>query len=599
MPPRTRTAGRVSRLPGRFIVEANSRHPRLGLDYNPSTHAFTDTYLNPTGYKIVIDDFPGMTLFKDNAEADQQGSDGDRQRRPDVYKLSCPTTVTGWRYTVTGRPAGKLPFGPRPPKFTATGMTHLVTTIGVFTPRRTDNAWNWHFTVPGPGTYTVTAERMVGAVVDKVSTHNMVIQDYLVVSIGDSAAAGEGLPDIPGSPEGYDPEISWWEWFIPPILLYELSAEALDWCEDYIAQHNVQLARKGDLTIDMDPQPSWQEVDAHRSLRSGHAKAARMLEDRAKGRLVTFLNFGRTGSEIPHGLIGPRTRNGRPDDAYIGNIGQIQEVVNTVGQAHIDALLIYVGVNDVGVSSTLTDLVAGDLPMLGTGDPTAARKDAKAGALANLADLPGRFNQLAVALAQLNVGQVYLTEYPTGIFDDKNGVPQHACEVFSGPKLDLSKQDAVLVKEIATAVNTEVRSAAAAHGWIYITGVAQAFAAHGFCTAERYFVHCGESLGTQGDTDGTIHPNDLGTTATAKAVAASVRKNTINKTDGRTHGGQGPRQGIGGSPAGTAGVPRTGGTARRRPAKRAAAAGETAAAPVAAPPRRRTAKRAAAAPGVG
>lgn len=586
MPPRAR---RITE-DARFVVQANSRHPRLGVDYNRSTHAFTDAYLNPTGYTVTIDDFPGMTQYRDNAEADQQGPHGDHHRHPDVFELNCPSTVTGWRFSITGRPAGNMPIGPRPPKFTATGATHLVTTIGIFTPARGDNAWNWRFTVPGPGTYTVTVERMTGSVVNKVRTHNMDIEDYLVVSIGDSAAAGEGLPDIPGTPAGYDPDISWWEYFIPPLVLYELSAEAIEWCHDYIAQHEVQLARKGDMSIDMDPRPVWQEENAHRSLRSGHAKAARLLEDRAKGRLVTFLNFGRTGSEIPHGLIGPRTLHGRPDDAYIGNIGQIQEVANTIGRTRIDALLIYIGINDVGVSGTLTDLVAGDFPVVGQGDPTAARTAAQAAALANILKLPGLFNQLAVVLGQLNVGQVYLTEYPTGIFDDKNGVPQHACEVFDGPKLDLSKRDAEMVKNIATGVNAALQAAAQAHQWVYIGGVAQAFRTHGFCTAKRFFVQCGESLGTQGDTNGTIHPNNLGTAATATAVADSVLKNTITKIHGRTHGTQGPMLDTTGAPPGTAGQPAGGATNnRRRPAKQAAAAVGA--------PARAVAKKAAQSPG--
>jgi hypothetical protein len=53
------------------------------------------------------------------------------------------------------------------------------------------------------------------------------LRDLLVVSIGDSAASGQGNPDIPGSPEGFDPDIAWWEVFFPPLVLYELSKAAL------------------------------------------------------------------------------------------------------------------------------------------------------------------------------------------------------------------------------------------------------------------------------------------------------------------------------------------------------------------------------------
>src|SRR4051812_23940288 len=103
----------------------------------------------------------------------------------------------------------------------------------------------------------------------------------------------------------------------------------------------------------MDPDPVWLEPRAYRSLRSGHAHAARLLEDRAKGTVVTFLPFGRTGSEIENGLLGPRRTGGHSDDGWIGDIGQVQEVARTLGKRQIDALLIYIGVNDMGGAARL------------------------------------------------------------------------------------------------------------------------------------------------------------------------------------------------------------------------------------------------------
>lgn len=584
MPPPRRNRIRTT---ARFAVEAVSRHPRLGIDYSSVTHVFTDAYVNPRSYAITVEDFPGKTLFIDNTEPEQQrpGSGTHHHRPPDIYRLDCPRDTTGWQFSIAGQPARELPIGPRPPRFTARAATRLVTTQGDFHEERDDNAWNWRINVPGPGTYTVTVERMSGARVNKTTTAELVVQDWLVVSIGDSAASGEGNPDVPGTPEGFDPDLSFWDIFNPVSALFKLTVAAVNWGKDQIAQHWPQIARRGEWHTDMDPDPVWLEPNAHRSLRSGHAYAAQLLEDRDQGRVVTFLPFGRTGADIPNGLIGPRTDGNKQIDGWIGNIGEITEVHNTIGTRRIDALLIYIGTNDMAVASTLSNLVQGDNAILGQGDPTQARRNARDAGLANLAELPGKFDALATALAVLNVGQVYLTEYPTGLFDDVRGNTVRGCEVFSGPQLDLSLRDAELVKDLSERLNTAIATAAARHGWIYVTGIAAAFRGHGYCTPDghRFFWQCSESLVTQGDTEGTIHPNDLGHTAIGRAVAASVLKNTIKPgRPTQTHGGLGGTVGaapgtVGAAP-GTAGQPgpRSARVPRPRRTSRPAARGRSA-----------------------
>jgi hypothetical protein len=524
-------AKRQVKVPARFEVLATSRHPRLGIDYNPVTHAFTDTYLNPRDYAITVDDFPGKTLFKDGSEPDQQRPGTTHPHRsPDIYKLDCPADTTGWQFRLTGQPTRRLPVGPPPPKITAHGATNLLTTTGGFDEGREDNAWNWRFTVPGPGTYTVTVNRMSGATVNKTGTATLTIEDYLVVSIGDSFASGEGNPDVPGSPKGFDPDLGWWDVFFPPLALFHLSEAAYEWGKEQVAENLPQLARAGKVSIDMEPEPVWLEREGHRSLRSGHAYAAQLLEGLQQGVLVTFLPFARSHSEIQNGLIGPRIDDHTQIDGWIGDIGQIDELLHTIGARRINALLISIGANDIGAVNTLKNLVAGDAPVLGQNDATQARHDAEAAALAKLAALPAKFDDLAAALTVLNIGQIYLTEYPTTMFDDVNGNPAHGCEVFSGPQLNLSIRDADLVKSLASQLNNALADAAAKHHWIYINGIDQRFHGRGYCTpdGERYFVQCVESLLMQGDTEGTIHPNDLGHKAIGEAVAIHVREHTID-----------------------------------------------------------------------
>ncbi len=541
----------MERVPPRFFVEAESRFPRL-QDYDPAGHQFALTYLNPLGYTITVEDFPGMHLIQKGTDPDQQqvpgsASANNLHRAPNIYTLDCPSNTTGWRFTLSGHRGQATLGGPPLPRVNDQGDKHLVALTDAFPEVGGNNAWNWRFGVPGPGTYTVTVDRMSGTAVNETKTATLTLEDYLVVSIGDSAASGQGNPDIPGTPADYDDHPAW-EYFIPILNLYVLTDDIYNWGKNSVATLSPQIARGAKVHLHMDPDPTWLEKEAYRSLRSGHAYAAQLLEDRAKGTLVTFLPFGRTDSEIHNGLIGPRTSNGVPSDYWIGNLGQVDEVRTTVGARRIDALLIYIGINDIGVSGTLEELVEGDSPILGQGDPAQARMLAGKVASDRLEALPQKFDELATVLSTLNVGQIYLTEYPTGLFDDVKGNPAPGCELFEFPTLNIDIEDAQLVQSIASQLNDVLKAAADKYHWIYVGGIDQRLRGRGYCTPRdgRAFVTCTESLLMQGDTEGTVHPNVSGHQVIAKAVAASVGNNTINKrAPGPVVGIQGPQPGDG------------------------------------------------------
>jgi lysophospholipase L1-like esterase len=115
--------------------------------------------------------------------------------------------------------------------------------------------------------------------------------DHLIVSIGDSYASGEGVPDSPGL-----------------------------------------------NTV-------WVEPEAHRSFRAGPALAAKDWENTIEGDLVSFLSFATSGAEFKEGLFEPQ------DDWQV--VGQLKEVERTVGDRTIDALLISIGGNDIGFADVL------------------------------------------------------------------------------------------------------------------------------------------------------------------------------------------------------------------------------------------------------
>lgn len=531
---------------GRFLVEAVSRFPKIGRDYSSGTHRYLDSYLNPDSYGIQVDVFPGKVLVQ--PRGDQQLPPGEETRHQDVediWALRCPRNLVGWEYSISGTMEGErydhLPAPLR--KFEGKGRGVLPANHeGSFDETRKDNAWNWLFTVPALGTYTVTIAELLTTPAGDVDAGpsrsvTLHLRDFLVVSIGDSAASGQGNPDIPGKPAGFDVDIEWWEYFIPPALHYELTKAAYDYARNQLKLNFVTAAAHWDASVDMDPDPVWLEPKADRSLRSGHALGAKRLEELDKGIMITFLPFARTDSRIQSGLTGPRD-----NDGWIGGDGQIAEVARTIGNRRIDALLVSIGINDIGVTSSLTDLEAGDNKLwssFASTDDADARAKVEQRDRDNIDRLPVSFDVLEAALELLNVRDVYLTEYPEALFDNRNGDAVGGCELFSSDfDMDITATDARLLKSIAHDLNAKIKAEvdkrrAKGMAWYYIDGIADGFAGHGYCVGKpepngRYFVQASESLALQGNVHGACHPNEFGAKIIAACVKASVQRNTLN-----------------------------------------------------------------------
>jgi lysophospholipase L1-like esterase len=515
----------------RFVVKAASRQPRIGVDYQPAAvpPAYTQAYLNPSKYLISVDAFPGMVL--DQPKGDQQASPhGPRPR--DIWRLQVPDGTTGFEFTLSGRPERRLPGGPLPREVSITARTKLTATTGTFNEQAFAGPWAHTFSVPGPGSYQVSVSTVSPAGVRTLQSKKIVLRDILVVSIGDSAASGEGNPDKPGRPKGFDPDFGWLD-LIPIVGAYTLAKGLYDALRNVVKKKLTTLTRALEFTLEMDPEPVWLERRAHRSLLSGHAIAARMVEQARPGTVVTFLPFSRSGAKIETGLI--EAGRGRSDH-FISNISEIDEVARTVGKRRIEALLIYVGINDIGITDVLEGLTKGDIwvPFAQAGDDAAKRAAALTNAKnATASQFPVKFQKLADEITEkLNVRHVYLCEYPSGLFDDQFAAPQAGCGLFSSDfDMDITGADARTIQEINNLLNDGLRQAAEDNKWFYVTNIANRFRGKGYCTdvwVERAFIQAEESLGFQGDTEGTVHPNQRGHKIIAEEVAAMVLKHTVD-----------------------------------------------------------------------
>jgi hypothetical protein len=445
--------------------------------------------------------------------------------------------------------------------------------------------WRLRLTVPRTGTYEVhlSVQTTTGRV---PNSKEFRIRDSLMVSIGESFAAGQGNPDLRAVPSGsqalscenttlvmlrdeltdvfddYQDKLS-----DKGGLLGKFAARRLQGLQDDVELVEDIAGAAVDFFADMgraifggssgpSPRPArWQESHAYRSYQSGPARAAYLLETESENHAdrVTFLSFARSGAEIQAGLLGPRTVDEEPIDGWIGNIGEIEELVNTVGDRPIDILHISIGGNDVRFSGTLTDVVAGDIPLLAAVTPWAlvfqagndvdARREAVTEAERRLGILRREgFPALVEAVAELRPGKVYINEYPIGLFErmdaDGNPVDDRGCDVFSGPDIDLSLDDWLAIKQIGVKLNALIHDVAAdpANGWILVDRIAEQFAGHGYCaTADprrpggpanrrgSYFNSAEQSCRNQGDFEGTMHPNEHGHEVFAERIAAVIR----------------------------------------------------------------------------
>jgi len=298
------------------------------------------------------------------------------------------------------------------------------------------------------------------------SRGEIVVEDLLVVALGDSYASGEGSPDVPADGD-VDP----------------LWADASD------------------------PAVESEHAAAHRSTAGWPVRVALALEDRSNHTSVTFVNLTASGARIDRGLLGERTQPPLP--------AQLDQAIDVVHERTVDVLLVQVGGNDVGFSRLIRALVDAD-PQL---DPVCyevmlanAWEAVATGAwgrdvsvtfdppfdigcepgvrvpsvLPGLEGLPDAFARLQRALEALDVERVLLVEYP-----DPTGSPgpEGLCQEIVGDvtppfgfhEVDEEEQQAG-VERLLKPLNATLERVAADAGWGYIGGVSEAFAAgHGYC----------------------------------------------------------------------------------------------------------------------
>ncbi|MFL5806162.1 MAG: OmpL47-type beta-barrel domain-containing protein [Roseiflexaceae bacterium] len=242
--------------------------------------------------------------------------------------------------------------------------------------------------------------------------------------------------------------------------------------------------------IQLDRAAHWEDEKCHRSAWSGHALAAMAIERNDPHTSVTFVSFACSGAVIP------------------GTIDQqIPALARTLNGRPIDALIISDGGNDLGFDPLLRACVALDDSCMLHGDAFSE----------NLTKLPDKYNGLNGTISQqLNVANVFFTEYPSPAFDDSGNI----CQSILGelePSHSIDAQESAWAEStfrgpINSAILDAVDRARTAHPhihWDFVDGVANLFAVpgvsgHGYCAGDSWVRHIHESLYLQGPIEGGV-----------------------------------------------------------------------------------------------
>jgi len=519
-----------------FLVKPLSRHPRQHpLAYNKVTHKYSAKYVKPEKWAIQIK----HALIQERAEKQAAAAE--------INPIPGKPT-----FEIFQEEKDKLL--DRVHEINALLQAHEIrfnvkNSDGSFSKDTAKNDYTPVVQVPAEGTYTITLKVKNNQGQTSTKSTGLTFRDILIVSLGDSYAAGEGNPDKAGTPS--------------QAMLDYADQRPAKILQDIQADTKPITSEIPNVTPELNF-AEWQEPLAHRSYRSGHSLAAEQVEGQYPGAYLvsTFLPLSRSGAKTDEGLIRPNSRKyynerrliltgfaGTAIPAKIvkemktkGSLdfrletGQIDEAKTTVNTRQIDFLVLTIGGNDIKWSSNFSLLIEhdselGKIPLSwGSKGDKKGRAELEKEINREMSKLPGKFEALNKKIREtLNPRFILLTEYPGGFFGatgkDGRVSINPECGIFKTIfDVDVDFADAKLVKELSEKLNEQLKNAAVLHNWIWVDGIAGEFAKHGYCDAETYLVSAEKSFRTQGDWYGMLHPNARGHSLYAKKIADKIRK---------------------------------------------------------------------------
>lgn len=256
----------------------------------------------------------------------------------------------------------------------------------------------------------------------------------------------------------------------------------------------------------------WLDVPCHRSAAAGFEVTARRLADTNPHRSITFVSLACSGAEIQAGLLhGYRGVDPQGGPSYLPQVERLRRLAVARGARRgspaVNAVLVSVGANDLTFSGVVFECAI---------SPGECGPRAEARVRERLEALDDSYDELGERLDRAATGApVYIAEY----FDPTHGSGGEFCR---GLGFTSRAEAQWAYERLLRPLNGKVETAAARNGWEMVAGISGDFERHGICARDRWVRGFGESIFSQHDWLGTLHPNEEGQRRIARRVAAAI-----------------------------------------------------------------------------
>lgn len=321
----------------------------------------------------------------------------------------------------------------------------------------------------------------------------VIVQDWLVVGMGDSNGSGQGT-DVAG--DGY----------------------------------------------------AYEFPQCDRGIRSYQYKVAKMLEDADDKTSVTFIHTACSGARTVHMFgkkyVGQEVDFGNP---LPPQIKQLQRRIGGKENMEVDAVILSIGINDAlfgGILGNCLSNTSGDChtktyrpfnnPATG-GEPD--MKPAPEGGngtdtMENIVGREvGRLNKLYQPIGRsfkelgIQAKRIFLTSYPDAMTDDTGQICGDAFAV------GMSANDWAWLNRVAGQLLGQVLRTASDRRWTPVGTLGEPFLTHGYCASDSWFQGPAGSIADQGNKFGTFHSKEQGHGEMANIVFAALCQQMYGNDD--------------------------------------------------------------------
>jgi hypothetical protein len=348
---------------------------------------------------------------------------------------------------------------------------------------------------------------------------------------------GEGISrKVPG--QGCEVETT-----VPKLGVYDVTATQVKGGSptgyvatyDRVVVRDWLLAGLGDSNGSGEGNPPFDFPQCDRGVSSAQYRAAQYLEDHDPRSSVTFVFAACSGARTDH-LWKIYYAGTQPELGGRNLPPQIKQVKELIGNRKVDTVIMSIGINDLWFGPLMEFCVkfnAVATPCEGRGvtenvDAAGERTygwnitsptTLTAATQTKVTQLPADYALVARHLTELHPAHVFITEYPDFAHDEKGNVCSGTHIIGrSFPHFYASTWQ--WLGQTAQGLNGQVDGTTSL-GWTPVTGIAQDFTTHGYCSTDSYFRPLVEGVAT-GNKAGAFHATPQGQAVTLAHTQPAV-----------------------------------------------------------------------------